>query len=47
LTHLLNGIRKIMNDGAGLADLLPEITVLLIMTGLFLSLGAFLFSWDR
>jgi len=47
LTHLLRGIRKVMNDGAGLADVLPEITVLLIMTALFLSLGACLFSWDR
>jgi len=47
LTHLLRGIRKIMNDGAGLVDVLPEISVLLIMTGVFLALGACLFSWDR
>jgi ABC-2 type transport system permease protein len=47
LTHLLTGIRKIMNDGAGLVDVLPEIAVLLMMTGTFLGLGAYLFSWDR
>ena len=47
LTHLLTGIRRIMNDGAGLADVLPEITVLIMMTGMFLGLGAALFSWDR
>jgi ABC-2 type transport system permease protein len=47
LTHLLTGIRKIMNDGAGLVDVLPEITVLLMMTGIFLGLGAYLFSWDH
>lgn len=47
LTHLLQGIRKIMNDGAGLVDVLPEITVLLLMTGTFLGVGAYLFSWDR
>jgi len=47
LTHLLKGIRKIMNDGAGLLDVIPEITVLLMMTGVFLALGAYLFSWDR
>ena len=47
LTHLLTGIRKIMNDGAGLVDVLPEITVLLLMTGTFLGVGAYLFSWDR
>ena len=37
----------IMNDGAGLVDVLPEITVLILMTGIFLGLGASLFSWDR
>jgi len=47
LTHLLQGIRKIMNDGAGLVDVLPEMVVLLLMTGGFLMLGAYLFSWDR
>lgn len=47
LTHLLQGIRKVMNDGAGLVDVLPEITVLLMMTGMFLGVGAYLFSWDR
>jgi ABC-type multidrug transport system permease subunit len=47
LTHLLQGIRKIMNDGAGLGDVLPEMSVLLVMTGLFLGVGAVLFSWDR
>jgi hypothetical protein len=36
-----------MNDGAGLVDVLPEITVLIMMTGMFLGLGAALFSWDR
>jgi ABC-type multidrug transport system permease subunit len=47
LTHLLQGIRRIMNDGAGLSDVLPEITVLLLMTVTFLGVGAYLFSWDR
>jgi ABC-type multidrug transport system permease subunit len=47
LTHLLQGIRKIMNDGAGLGDVLPEATVLILMTGIFLGVGAWLFSWDR
>ena len=47
LTHLLQGIRKIMNDGAGLGDVLPEMTVLVVMTGIFLGVGAILFSWDR
>jgi len=47
LTHLLQGIRRIMNDGAGLVDVWPQIAVLLLMTGIFLSVGAYLFSWDQ
>jgi ABC-2 type transport system permease protein len=47
LTHLLRAIRKIMNDGAGLVGVLPEIAVLLMMTAIFLGVGAYLFSWDR
>ncbi len=47
LTHLLQAVRKIMNDGAGLLDVVPEMTVLVLMTLGFLSLGAALFSWNR
>ncbi len=46
LTQLLQGIRKITNDGATLAGVLPEIGVLTGMTILFLFAGAYLFSWD-
>ena len=47
LTHLLAGVRKIMNDGAGLMDVTTELTVLTGMTLLFLVLGAGLFSWNK
>jgi len=47
LTHLLSGVRKIMNDGAGLADVVPELTILTGMTLLFLVVGARLFSWNK
>ncbi len=47
LTHLLTAARKIMSDGAGLLAILPEITILSIMSVLFLSIGAFLFSWTK
>ena len=47
LTHLLQAIRKISNDGATLIEVLPQIGVLAGMTVLFLSVGAYLFSWDR
>ena len=47
LTHLLTGVRKIMNDGAGLADVAPELTILTGMTLLFLIVGASMFSWNK
>lgn len=46
LTHVLTGVRKVMNDGAGLIDVAPELTVLAGMTLLFLIIGARLFSWN-
>jgi ABC-type multidrug transport system permease subunit len=47
LTHLLSGVRKIMNDGAALIDVGYELTVLAAMTVVFLSIGAALFSWHK
>jgi ABC-type multidrug transport system permease subunit len=46
LTHLLSAVRKIMNDGAGLVDVFPELAILMGMTVLFLIIGAWLFSWN-
>jgi ABC-2 type transport system permease protein len=46
LTHLLTAVRKIMNDGAGLIDVYPELVILTGMTILFLIIGAWLFSWN-
>ena len=46
LTQLLQGVRKIANDGATLTGVLPEIGILAGMTLLFLAAGAYLFSWD-
>jgi len=47
LTHLLTGLRKIMNDGAALTDVGTELAVLAGMTLFFLSLSALLFKWNR
>ena len=47
LTHLLRAVRKIMNDGAGLLDVGVELTILALMTIVFLAIGAYLFSWNR
>jgi hypothetical protein len=47
LTHLLTAARKIMHDGAGLADISLEITILTLMTIAFLTIGAAMFSWNK
>jgi ABC-type multidrug transport system permease subunit len=47
LTHLLRAVRKIMNEGAGLADVGWELTILTLMTAAFLLAGAALFSWNK
>ena len=46
LTHMLSGVRKIMNDGATLMDVHTEIEVMALMALLFLAIGASLFSWN-
>lgn len=47
LTHLLTGVRKIMNDGATLIEVAPEFMALTGMTLVFLTVGALLFSWYK
>jgi len=47
LTHLLTAARKIMSDGAGLMDIMPEVTILTVMSIVFLAIGASLFSWTK
>jgi ABC-2 type transport system permease protein len=47
LTHMLRAVRRIMNEGAGMAEVGPEMAVLGGMTLGFLLVGAALFSWNR
>ena len=47
LTHLVNGSRAIMNDGAGFQEVQHEFFVLSAMTLIFLSLGAARFRWQK
>jgi len=47
LTHILSAARKVMNDGAGLLDVSFEISILAVMTIVFLIIGSSLFSWTR
>jgi ABC-2 type transport system permease protein len=46
LTHLVDGARAIMTEGAGLVDIAPNLAVLALMTAVFLSIGSFIFRWE-
>jgi ABC-2 type transport system permease protein len=45
LTHILDAARAVMLDGATLPVVLPDILLLLLMSVLFLALGAAIFRW--
>jgi len=47
LTHLLRGVRKVMNDGALFTDVIPEVSAMLLISLISLLLGAWLFSWNE
>ena len=47
LTHLLKAARKVMNEGAGLADIQVECSLMAATTILFLVVAASLFSWNE
>ncbi len=46
LTHVIDGARAIMIDGAGLMDILPNLITLMVMTAIFLAIGAYTFRWE-
>jgi len=46
LTHLVAGARKIITEGATLSDISFHIISLIVMSIIFLSLGAYFFSWN-
>jgi ABC-2 type transport system permease protein len=46
LTHLIDGARKIMNDGASLYDIRYQISMLAVMALLFFMAGSILFKWN-
>ena len=46
LTHLVEGARAIMTEGASLVDIAPHLAVLALMTAVFLSIGSFIFRWE-
>ena len=47
LTHMLSAARQVMNDGADMLTIIPEISFLIVMTVVFLLMGAALFSWSK
>jgi ABC-type multidrug transport system permease subunit len=47
LTHLLTAARKVMNEGTGLWAVMPELTVLSLMTLFFLLVGSAFFTWNK
>ena len=46
LTHLVEGARAIMTEGANLYDLRENIAIMITMTAVFLGLGTVMFRWD-
>ena len=46
LTHLVAGARKIITEGATLSDISYHVVSLLVMSTVFLLLGAYFFSWN-
>jgi ABC-type multidrug transport system permease subunit len=45
LTHILTAARAVMLDGAGIADIMPQLSILTVMSVVFLALGALTFRW--
>lgn len=46
LTHMIDAARAVMFDGATLAGVAPELLILVLMSAVFLSIGALLFRWE-
>jgi ABC-2 type transport system permease protein len=46
LTHFVDAARNIMLEGAGLLEILPNLTVLAALTGFFLLLSSMMFRWE-
>lgn len=47
LTHILDAARAIMLDGAGFAEIAPDLLVLAAMSVVFLAAGAAMFRWTQ
>ena len=47
LTHIIDAARAVMNDGAGIMDIYPNLLTLTLMSIVFLFIGAMTFRWER
>jgi len=47
LTHVLDSARAVMLDGATLPDVAPSLAALVVMSAVFLAIGAAIFRWEQ
>ena len=47
LTHILDSARAVMLDGATFTDVAPSLAALVIMSAVFLTIGAAIFRWEQ
>jgi ABC-type multidrug transport system permease subunit len=46
LTHMISASRAIMNEGATLSQVMPDVWVLTLTSTIILAIGAFVFKWE-
>lgn len=47
LTHVLKSARAVILDGATFAEVAPSLGALLLLSGVFLAVGAWIFRWEQ
>ena len=47
LTHVLESARAVILDGATLGDIAPSLVALVLLSGVFLAVGAAIFRWEQ
>ncbi len=47
LTHVLDSARAVILDGATLGDIAPSLVALVLLSGVFLAVGAAIFRWEQ
>ncbi len=47
LTHVTDGMREVMNQGAGFMDIMPQMAALAAITAIFLAIGSWRFKWTE